>query len=171
MVTTAHVHEHQSSSAESTAGGRSWLALAVSLAAVAAVALVGTSVTDTEPGSWYQTLDQPSWNPPDWLFGPVWSILYLAMAVAAWLVWRTGERAALIPYAVQLVLNLAWTLVFFGLESTWGGVVVIIALGLAIIWTIAAFHPVRPLAAALLVPYLAWVTYAAALTVAIAVAT
>jgi tryptophan-rich sensory protein len=143
--------------------------LAISIGAVAAVAFVGSLVTDTEPGSWYATLGQPAWNPPDWLFGPVWTVLYVGMAVAAWLVWRRGHRSALVPYAVQLVLNLAWTLVFFGLESTWGGVATILALWSAIVVTIAAFRSVS-VAAWLLVPYLAWVSYASALTVAIALA-
>jgi benzodiazapine receptor len=149
--------------------GRDLAGLAVSIVAVVIVAGWGGVVTDTGPDSWYAGLEQPSWNPPDWLFGPVWSVLYLAMAVAAWLVWRQGLHAPLAVYAVQLALNLAWTLVFFGAESAWGGVVVIGALWLAIVATIAAFRPV-PVAAALLVPYLGWVTYAAALTVAIAVA-
>lgn len=147
-----------------------WPALAASVAAVAVVAVIGSLATDTGSGSWYAGLEQPSWNPPDWVFGPVWSILYAAMAVAAWLVWRTGERRALVAYGVQLVLNLAWTLTFFGLESTWGGVAVIAALVVAIVVTIVAFARVQRLAAWLLVPYLAWTAYAAALTTAIALA-
>ena len=146
---------------------RSLVALVLSLAAVAVVAWWGSSVTDTGPGTWYAGLDQPSWNPPDWLFGPVWSALYLAMAVAAWLVWRRGLRAPLALYAVQLGLNLAWSLVFFGAESGWGGAAVITVLWLAIAATILAFRPVLP-AVLLMLPYLAWVTYAGALTWAIA---
>lgn len=142
-------------------------ALGVSLVAVVLVAVVGGSVTDTGAGSWYRTLDQPAWNPPDWLFAPVWTLLYALMAVAAWLVWRRGQRAPLVLYAVQLALNLAWTLVFFGLESPWGGVLVITALWMAIVATIAAFRR-TPVAPWLLAPYLAWVTYAAALNLAIA---
>lgn len=147
-----------------------WTALALSFAAVAVVSVVGSLTTETGPGSWYAQLEQPSWNPPDWLFGPVWSLLYTAMAVAAWLVWRTGERRALVPYGVQLVLNLAWTLTFFGAESTWGGVAVIAALLVAIVVTIVEFGRVHQVAAWLLVPYLAWTGYAAALTTAIALA-
>jgi translocator protein len=143
--------------------------LAASVAAVVVVAAIGGSATTTGPGSWYAGLTQPSWNPPDWLFGPVWTALYAAMAVAAWLVWRDGHRGALVPYGVQLALNLAWTLTFFGAESTWGGVVVIGALWVAIAVTIAVFRPV-PVAAWLLVPYLGWVTYAGALTLSIALA-
>jgi translocator protein len=153
-------------------GPRRYGLLAASLAAVTVVAAVGGSSTDTRPGSWYRGLDQPSWNPPDWLFGPVWTALYLAMAVAAWFVARRGTerpdvRVALAVYAVQLVLNLAWTLVFFGAESPVGGVAVIAALWLAILVTIGLFGRLDRAAAWLLVPYLAWVTYAAALTWAI----
>jgi len=151
-------------------GDRQWPALAASLGAVAVVSVIGSVATATGTDSWYAQLEQPSWNPPDWLFGPVWTVLYVAMAVAAWLVWRTGERRALAPYAVQLVLNLAWTLTFFGAQSTWGGVVVIAALLIAIVVTIAAFARAHRVAAWLLVPYLAWTTYAAALTTAIALA-
>lgn len=144
--------------------------LGLSLLLVACVALIGGLVTNTGPHSWYSGLDQPSWNPPDWLFGPVWTALYVAMAVAAWLVWRTAGAGPLPVYGVQLGLNLAWTLVFFGLESTWGGVVVITALWLAIAATIVTFRRHSTVAAALLVPYLAWVTYAGALNLAIALA-
>jgi tryptophan-rich sensory protein len=147
-----------------------WTALVVSLAAVAVVAVIGSLTTDTDPESWYSTLDQPAWNPPDWLFAPVWTALYVLMAVAAWLVWRAGAVRPLYVYALQLALNLAWTLVFFGAESAWGGVAVITALWVAIVVTIAAFRPIHTAAAGWLVPYLAWVTYAAALNLAIALA-
>lgn len=145
--------------------------LGVSIGAVAVVAVVGGLVTDTDPGSWYSMLVQPSWNPPDWLFAPVWSALYLAMATAAWLAWRAGGRSrALTPYAVQLTLNLAWTVVFFGLESPWGAFVVIEALLLAVLVTAFRFGRRSRPAALLLVPYLAWLGYAAALNLAIALA-
>jgi benzodiazapine receptor len=143
--------------------------LAASLGLVALVAVAGSFATKTGPGSWYATLEQPAWNPPDWLFAPVWSLLYTLMAIAAWLVWKTGATRPLYIYAVQLALNLAWTLVFFGAESTGGGVAVIAVLWLAIVLTIVAFRPV-PAAAWMLVPYLVWVTYAAALNVSIALA-
>jgi translocator protein len=151
-------------------GSDRWVALAISLGLVLVVAGAGASVTNTDPGSWYDSLEQPSWNPPDWLFGPAWTLLYALMAIAAWRVWVTGERAALNAYGAQLALNLSWTLVFFGTESASGGVVVIVALWIAIVVTIRAFWPVDRVAAWLLVPYLAWVTYAAALNVAIALA-
>ncbi len=138
---------------------------AVSVALVAIVSLVGGSWTDTGTGSWYDSLDQPAWNPPGWVFGPVWGVLYLMMAVAAWLVWRDTDRprartAALVAYAVQLVLNLGWTGVFFGLERPGWAVVEIAALAVAIATTIFLFGRVHRDAAWLLVPYLAWVVFA-----------
>jgi tryptophan-rich sensory protein len=126
----------------------------------------GALVTDP---SFYQELVRPSWAPPGWLFAPVWITLYTLMGVAAWLVWRTGpgRRTALWWFAIQLILNAAWTPVFFGLRSLGGGLVVIILLDLAIIATIVAFARRSRLAAALLVPYALWVGFATALSVAL----
>lgn len=119
------------------------------------------------PGEWYGSLKKPTWNPPNWIFGPVWSALYTMMAVAAWLVWKRGgfmaQRKPLTLFLVQLALNAAWTPLFFGLH--WMGVAFaeIVMLWLAIAATLAAFRPVSRTAAWLLVPYLAWVTFAATL--------
>jgi benzodiazapine receptor len=148
--------------------------LVLSLVLVAVVAAVGGAATATGAGSWYRTIEKPPWNPPDAVFGPVWTLLYVLMAVAAWLVAREGidrreVRVALGAYAVQLALNLAWSVVFFGLESPGGGVVVIAALLASIVVTIVLFRPLRPLAAWLLAPYLAWVAFAASLNVAVLV--
>lgn len=149
-----------------------WVLLAVSLGLVLVVSAVGGLATDTGSDSWYASLEQPAWNPPDWLFGPVWTVLYLIMAVAAWRVATAGldrfdVRAALVVYAVQLALNLGWTLVFFGMEALLGGLVVIAALLVAIVATIVTFARVDRVAALLLVPYLAWVGYATALNAGI----
>ena len=117
------------------------------------------------PGEWYATLNKPTWNPPGWIFGPVWSALYAMMAVAAWLVWKRGgfvaQRRPLALFLAQLVLNAAWTPLFFGLH--WPGIAFaeIVMLWLAIAVTLAAFRPVSRAAAWLLVPYLAWVSFAA----------
>jgi tryptophan-rich sensory protein len=146
------------------------VALGTSLLAVVVLAALGNLATDTGPDSWYAGLEQPAWSPPDWLFGPVWSVLYLLMATSAWLVWRAGGRRELVPYGIQLVLNLAWSWAFFAAESPWSGVAVISALAVAIVVTIAAFRRRSALAAWMLAPYLAWVSYAAALNLAIALA-
>lgn len=123
------------------------------------------------PGEWYAALKKPSWNPPGWIFGPVWSALYTMMAVAAWLVWRRGGFAAqrwlLGLFLAQLALNAAWTPLFFGLHWPGAAFAEIVLLWLAIVATIAAFRRASRTATLLLVPYLAWVSFAAALNLAL----
>lgn len=119
------------------------------------------------PGAWYASLQKPSWNPPGWVFGPVWSVLYTLMAIAAWLVWKQGGFAAqnkpLTVFLVQLALNAAWSPIFFGLQRPDLAFAAILLLWLAIIATGWTFRPVSRPAAWLLVPYLAWVSFAAVL--------
>lgn len=123
------------------------------------------------PGEWYAQLDRPEWTPPDWLFGPVWILLYAAMAVSAWLVWRQAgffaARPALVCYAIQLGLNAAWSWLFFGLQRPDLAFAGIVMLWLSILMTIILFARIRSLAAWLLAPYLAWVTFAAVLNYSI----
>lgn len=149
-----------------------WVSLFVSLGLVAVVAAIGGSVTDTEPGSWYDRLEQPSFTPPGWAFGAAWTILYALMAIAAWRVYLTPpsheRREALIAYGIQLVANLGWTLVFFGLEAPWAGLAVIGGLLVALGITIVRFGAVDTVASALLWPYAAWVCFAAVLNLAFA---
>lgn len=119
------------------------------------------------PGAWYASLHKPSWNPPAWIFGPVWTLLYTMMAVAAWLVWRRGgfaaQRGPLTWFLVQLALNAAWTPLFFGLHQPGWALAEIVLLWLAIAVTLAAFWRVHRGGAWLLVPYLAWVSFASLL--------
>jgi tryptophan-rich sensory protein len=119
------------------------------------------------PGEWYAALKKPSWNPPSWVFGPVWSALYAMMAVAAWLVWKRGgfaaQRRPLSMFLVQLALNAAWTPLFFGLHRPGLAFAEIVLLWLAIAATLGVFRRVNQAAAWLLAPYLAWVSFAAAL--------
>ncbi len=140
-----------------------WLGLAAFGVAVAAAALIGgLGVAGTSAE--YQNLEQPSWAPPSWLFGPVWTALYAMIAVSGWLVWRrVGWTAAMTVYAVQLVLNALWTPVFFGFGQYGLALIDIVVLWVAIVATIWLFRPVSKVAAALLLPYLAWVTFATAL--------
>ena len=123
------------------------------------------------PGAWYERLKKPSWRPPNWLFAPAWTVLYLMIAVAGWLVWRqaglAGAGLALAVYAVQLTLNAAWSPLFFGLHRPDLGFVDIILLWMSILTTIVLFGPIHSVAALLLVPYLAWVTFAGALNFAV----
>ena len=119
------------------------------------------------PGEWYGALKKPAWNPPGWVFGPVWTALYTMMAAAAWLVWRQGgwakQRQPLLIFVAQLALNALWTPLFFGLHRPGMAFAEIVLLGLAIATTLTAFRPVSRIAAWLLAPYLAWVSFAAAL--------
>jgi tryptophan-rich sensory protein len=119
------------------------------------------------PGEWYIALKKPAFNPPSWIFAPVWSALYLMMAVAAWLVWQRGGLAAQLRplglFLAQLVLNAAWTALFFGLHRPGVAFAEILLLWLVIALTIAAFWRVHRVAAGLLVPYLAWVSFASVL--------
>ena len=118
----------------------------------------------TPPGDWYAGLEKPAWNPPGWVFGPVWTALYLMMATAAWLVWRRGGWAAqqrpLALYLVQIALNAAWTPLFFGAHAIGLALVEILALWIAILLTLLAFDRVSRPAAALLLPYWLWVGFA-----------
>jgi tryptophan-rich sensory protein len=148
-----------------TSGG--WPSLAVFLAIVAAVLLLGGLFSPNSAG-WYRTLERPAFQPPPWAFGVVWPILYLLMAVAAWRVWlRRRWCTALVLWCVQLALNATWSPVFFGLQSLVGGLVVIIVLLATLTATVAAFWSVSRLAGGLLLPYLAWTAYATALNAAV----
>ena len=118
--------------------------------------------------AFYSHLTQPSWAPPAWLFGPVWTVLYVFMAIAAWLVWRErgfrGARTGLWLFVIQLIANAAWTWLFFQLHLGALSTIEILVLWLLIAATIYTFWPVHRFAAMLLVPYLVWVSFAAALT-------
>ena len=116
------------------------------------------------PGDWYAQLQKPPWNPPGWVFGPVWTVLYASMAVAVWMIWRRGgfrvQRLPLVLFLTQLALNALWTPLFFGLHRPDLALVDILLLWLAIVATLVAFARVHRGAAALLAPYLAWVSFA-----------
>ncbi|HEY3396832.1 MAG TPA: TspO/MBR family protein [Armatimonadota bacterium] len=122
------------------------------------------------PG-WYAGLRQPSFSPPNWVFGPVWTVLYTLMAVAAWLVWqRSGEghvTPALALFGLQLALNVVWSLLFFGRHEIGLALADLAALWTAVLMTILLFWPFSPLAGALLLPYLAWVSFAGVLNYAL----
>ena len=121
------------------------------------------------PGPWYAALAKPTWTPPGWLFGPVWTVLYVMIAMAAWLVWQHRARVdtALVLWAAQLILNGAWSWLFFGLERPGLALLDIVALLAAIAATAIAFARISRIAALLLAPYFAWVAFAAALNFAI----
>ena len=146
---------------------RPWLALVGFIALCEAAGLAGTAFTMSAIPEWYAFLDKPAFSPPNWLFGPVWTLLYFMMGVAAWLVWRRAGAGALKVFWLQLALNALWTPLFFGLRSPLAGLVCIAALWLAIVWTMVVFWRVSRPAAALLLPYLAWVSFASMLNLGI----
>lgn len=137
-----------------------WLTLSF-----AAAALGG--FVSTNAGDFYRQLARPEWAPPGWLFGPVWTLLYLLMGIAAWLVWRERgfrtPRTALVLFLVQLVVNALWSWLFFAWKLGAAAFADILLLWVLVLWTAIAFWRVRRVAGALLLPYLAWVTYASAL--------
>jgi benzodiazapine receptor len=133
---------------------------------------IGSLFTTPKVPGWYAGLQKPPFNPPAWLFGPVWTALYILMGIALFLVWRKGlaargVRIALIVFLVQLVLNALWSFAFFGAESPGAGLAVIVALWGAIVASIALFAPLSRAAAVLLVPYILWVSFAAILNASI----
>jgi tryptophan-rich sensory protein len=146
---------------------RQWPGLAAWLLVTFAAAAVGSRF---QPGTWYAALERPSFTPPGAVFGPVWTLLYLLMALAAWLVWRrggfAGARLALSAYLLQLALNAAWSWLFFGEHRIGLALADIIVLWLAIAATAWLFHRHSRTAALLLLPYLAWVSFATALNFA-----
>ena len=148
----------QSSTLRSALALVGWLALSFSAAAVGGCFM---------PGEWYAQLRKPAWNPPNWIFGPVWTALYAVMAVVAWLVWKRGglarQRRALSLFLFQLLFNALWSPLFFGLKNPALAFVDIVLLWLALLATVLAFWKARPVAGVLLIPYLAWVTFASAL--------
>jgi benzodiazapine receptor len=143
------------------------VALIAAITICFSAAAVGGLATSSGLASWYQGLERPSWNPPNWIFGPVWTILYLMMASAAWLVWRESRQqktgAALTIFMAQLVLNVLWSVIFFGLQQPGLAFVEIIVLWVSIAATLFCFAPISRLAAGLMVPYLLWVAFAAVL--------
>ena len=142
--------------------------LAASLLLAFAAAAIGGVASASAP-EFYRELTRPAWAPPAWLFGPVWTVLYLLMGIAAWLVWRErgfgGARTALSLFLVQLAANALWSWLFFAWRQGALAFVEIVILWALILATVVAFWRVRPLAGALLVPYLAWVSFATALYV------
>ena len=137
--------------------------LAVALLIPQATGLIGSFFTASAIPTWYATLVRPELAPPNWIFAPVWTTLFLLMGIALFLVWRKGEgvRLALLLFAAQLVLNVLWSVLFFGLQSPALALVEVGVLWLAILATIGAFWRISRTAALLLVPYLLWVTFAA----------
>ena len=143
---------------------RKWLGLIAWLALVFAASLTSVFVST---GGWYAELNKPVWNPPNWIFGPVWTVLYIMMAVAAWRVWLRGgwkeQRTPLSLFLIQWTLNALWTPLFFGFHLLGWAFVEILVLLVFILLTLRAFWPVDRMAAFLMVPYALWVAFASVL--------
>jgi translocator protein len=133
---------------------------------------IGSLATFSNIATWYAELAKPVLSPPNWVFGPVWTTLYVLMGISLYLVWtakyKKSKRLALTLFGVQLTLNTLWSLVFFGAHWLWGGVVVILPLLAAIAMTVRRFLPISRPAAYLLVPYVLWVGFATVLNIAVA---
>jgi translocator protein len=147
---------------------RSALALAGWLAVTFAAATMGAFFL---PGEWYARLQKPPWNPPNWIFGPVWTVLYAVMAVAAWLVWKRGgltaQRTALSLFFLQLLFNALWSPLFFGLHRPGLAFVDLLLLWTVLLGTVAAFWKAHRPAGGMMLPYLVWVTFAGTLNFAV----
>ncbi len=139
------------------------IALLIAVAVCELAGGVGAIFTRSSVSTWYRRLKKPGFNPPDRVFAPVWTLLYLLMGIALSLVWEEGAFLALAVFALQLVLNVLWSFVFFGLRKTLAGFVVILLLWASIVWTMLLFYPVSIAAFFLLLPYFLWVGFAAVL--------
>ena len=150
------------------------LKIAAAVVVCLAVGALSGIATSSSVSTWYTTLNKPSFNPPNWLFAPVWTTLYAMMGVAAGLVWiRSDEsdkvKAALSVFALQLALNSLWSILFFGLRNPTAALVEIVVLWVAIFLTIRRFYPISQWAAWLLIPYLLWVSFASVLNLFIVI--
>ena len=146
--------------------------IVVSIVVCELAGIIGSLFTTPSIPGWYAGLAKPSFNPPGWVFAPVWTALYAMMGLAVWLVFEKGfkkpeVKRALAVFAVQLLLNTLWSIVFFGAHQLFGAVAVIVLLWAMILWTILLFRRISKAAAWLLVPYILWVSFATVLTVSI----
>ncbi|HNX82649.1 MAG TPA: tryptophan-rich sensory protein [Candidatus Omnitrophota bacterium] len=147
------------------------LKLVISILICQCAGIIGSLFTIRSIPTWYAFINKPTFTPPNWVFAPVWTILFTLMGIAAFLIWRKGLRTPGVKYTLsifllQLALNSLWSIVFFGSRSIVGGLAVIVFLWLAIVWTIKRFSAISKPAAALLIPYIAWVSFAVILNVA-----
>jgi benzodiazapine receptor len=137
----------------------------------AAVYIFSGIITATSVSGWYQTIDKPSFNPPNWVFTPVWSVLYLMIAIATWMAWRRSRnyqrKLVVRAFGLQLWLNLLWSILFFGLQWVGAALVDIVLLWASIIWTVCVFWPIDRRAAIMFVTYGCWVAFAIVLNAAI----
>ncbi len=143
-----------------------WFKLFLAILLCQGAGLIGSIFTSQSVATWYLTLQKPSFNPPSWVFAPVWTVLFLLMGISLYIVWQKGalkNKKAIIFFIIQLALNIAWSFCFFYLQNPLAGLIEILILWLFIILTIFYFFKISKLAAYLLLPYLLWVSFAAIL--------
>ncbi len=151
---------------------KNYLKLIIAIVVCELAGIIGSIFTASAIPTWYVTLAKPALNPPSWIFGPVWTTLYALMGIAVFLVWQKGihhkhVRKAVAVFALQLVLNTMWSIVFFNFENPGWAFVNIVAMWLAIVWTMILFYKISKPAMWLLVPYILWVSFAAYLNYSI----
>jgi tryptophan-rich sensory protein len=143
---------------------QSWVSLVPFVVVCFAAAGIGSLFTARSVNTWYPQLRRPEWTPANWIFGPVWTTLYLLMGISAWLVWRSTTWSAgwfpLTLFAIQLVLNSLWSVIFFGLRQVGAAFAEVLLLWMMVVATTLAFLPISILAAWLLIPYLGWILFA-----------
>jgi tryptophan-rich sensory protein len=160
--------------------GKDILRLGISIAAPLIAGVIGSIFTSESVSTWYQTIEKPSFSPPNWLFGPVWTTLYVLMGISLFLIWRATSTtttfpedrrsrkiAAFIAFGSQLILNVLWSFIFFGLRSPQLAFAEIVILLISIVVTIVIFYKISRLAAVLMMPYAGWVTFASFLNLQI----
>ncbi|HOJ31519.1 MAG TPA: tryptophan-rich sensory protein [bacterium] len=151
---------------------KKFLKLAASIVLCLLAGAIGSIFTSSSVGNWYRTLNKPIFNPPDWIFAPVWTLLYIMMGISLFMVWtaemeKSLKRMAFLIFAIQLILNILWSVLFFGLQNPVLSLIEIFVLWIAILIAILVFKKISILSAFLLMPYLAWVTFAAFLNYSI----
>jgi len=144
-----------------------WLKLIISITLCLVIGFTSSFFTKTSLGSWYTKLKKPSFNPPNWLFGPVWTLLYILMGVTLYILWINNAKLALAFFIAQLVLNFFWTFIFFNLQAPFFAFIEIIVLWITILLTMIFTFSISITAFYLLLPYLLWVTFASILNFAI----
>jgi len=134
---------------------------------------LGSIFTTSSINSWYNTLNKPSWNPPNWIFAPVWTTLFIFMGIASYLIWRNKRnplsKKTLVLYFIHLIFNILWSVFFFGLKNPFMALLEIIALWIIILVLIMKFYKINKTAAYLMIPYLAWVSFATILNASIVI--
>ena len=142
--------------------------LIIAIAIPVAVGAISGLFTTAEIPGWYQTINKPSWNPPSWIFGPVWTTLYILMGISLFLIWKSDanehvKKTAISLFAIQLIFNFFWSFIFFKQHQIGWAFAEIIVMWIFILLTIFAFAPINKVAAWLLVPYISWVSFASIL--------